>query len=89
MARPLKEIEQELLNLSQAERARLAHRLIVSLDEDVPADKGVEAAWVEEAKRRDAEIERGDAQTIPAGEAMRQVSEALRNTKNAGRVGEA
>lgn len=37
---------------------------------------------VEEAKRRDAEIERGDAQTIPAGEAMRQVSEALKKNKN-------
>lgn len=41
MARPLKEIEQELLNLPQAERARLAHRLIVSLDEDVPADEAM------------------------------------------------
>jgi hypothetical protein len=35
----------------------------------------------EEAKRRDAEIERGDVQTIPAGEAMRQVSEALKKNK--------
>jgi hypothetical protein len=40
----------------------------VSLDEDLPADEGVEAAWLEEIKRRDAEIERGDAQTIPAEE---------------------
>ena len=46
----MKEIEQELLNLPQAERARLAHRLIVSLDEHVPADEGVEAAWLEEIK---------------------------------------
>lgn len=36
----MKEIEQELLNLPQAERARLAHRLIVSLDEDIPSDGG-------------------------------------------------
>lgn len=81
MARPLKEIEQELLNLPQAERAQLAHRLIVSLDEDVPVDNGVEAAWLEEIKRRDAEIERGEAQMIPGDEAMRRVSEALKNNK--------
>lgn len=81
MVRPLKEIEQELLHLPQAERARLAHRLIVSLDEDVPADEGVEATWIEEIKRRDAEIERGDVQTISAEEAMRRVSEVLNKTK--------
>ena len=38
MARRLSEIEQELLHLPQLERARLAHRLIVSLDEDLPPD---------------------------------------------------
>ena len=81
MARPLKEIEQELLHLPQAERARLAHRLIVSLDEDLPPDEGIEAAWIEEIKRRDAEIERGDVQTIPAEEAMRRVSDALKKNK--------
>ena len=80
MARPLKEIEQELLHLPQAERARLAHRLIVSLDEDLPPDEGIEAAWLDEIKRRDAEIERGDVQTIPAKEAMRRVSEALKKS---------
>lgn len=81
MARPLKEIEQELLHLPQAERARLAHRLIVSLDEDLPPDEGIEAAWIEEIKRRDAEIERGDVQTIPAEEAMRRVTEALKKNQ--------
>jgi len=81
MARPLKEIEQELLHLPQAERARLAHRLIVSLDEDLPPDEGIEAAWIDEIKRRDAEIERGDVQTIPAEEAMRRVSEALKKNQ--------
>ena len=81
MARPLKEIEQELRPLPQAERARLAHRLIVSLDEDLPPDEGIEAAWIEEIKRRDAEIERGDVQTIPAEEAMRRVTEALKKNQ--------
>lgn len=34
MARPVKEIERELMNLSHEERARLAHALIVSLNEE-------------------------------------------------------
>ena len=72
MARSLKQIEQQLLHLPQAERARLAHRLIVSLDEDI------EATWIEETKRRDAEIEHGDIQPIPAEEAMRRVADCLK-----------
>ena len=78
MARSLKQIEQELLHLPQAERARLAHRLIVSPDEDLPSDEDIEATWIEETKRRDAEIEHGDIQPIPAEEAMRRVSDCLK-----------
>ncbi len=81
MARSLKEIEQELLSLPQKERARLAHELIVSLDRDEHTEEGVEAAWLEEAKRRDAEIERGEVQTIPADEALRRAHEALKSRK--------
>lgn len=81
MARPLKEIEQELLNLPPTERAQLAHRLIVSLDENAQPDEGVDAAWLEEIKRRDGEIDRGDAQAIPADQAMRRAAEALKKNK--------
>lgn len=35
----------------------------------------------EEAERRYAEIKRGDVQTIPVDEAMRQVSETLKRNK--------
>ena len=80
MARPLKEIEQELMNLSHEERARLAHELIVSLDQDEQTEEGVEVAWLEEVKRRDAEIERGEVQTIPVDEALRRAHEALQQT---------
>mgnify|MGYP001589460643 FL=1 len=81
MARPLKEIEQELMNLSHEERARLAHELIVSLDQDEQTEEGVEAAWLEEVKRRDAEIDRGEVQTIPADEALRRAHKALKSRK--------
>ncbi len=84
MARPLKENEQELMNLSHEERARLAHALIVSLNEEEEqlSEAEWEALWLEEIKRRDAEIERGEVQLIPAEEVMRRAYDALKkNTK--------
>jgi hypothetical protein len=45
---PLEDIEAAALQLAPAERAKLAERLLVSLDED----DEILAAWVEEAERR-------------------------------------
>ena len=78
MARPLKDIEQELLALPQKERAELAHRLIVSLDENAPLQEDVDAAWLVEVKRRDAEMQLGKVKAIPYGEAMRLARDALK-----------
>lgn len=60
------QIEQELLKLPTAERARLAERLIASLDEDAE----VEAAWIKEVRRRDQEIQSGAVETIPLEDAL-------------------
>jgi len=76
MARPLNEIELELLLLPQRERAELAHRLIVSLDEG--KDDDVDAYWRNELDRRQREIENGTAELIPADEAMRRARAALK-----------
>ena len=76
MARPLKEIEQELLSLPQRARAELAHRLIVSLDEG--KDDDVDAYWRDELDRRQREIENGTAELIPAEEVMRRARAALK-----------
>ena len=78
MARSLKEIELELLSLPQRERAELAHRLIVSLDEG--KDDDVDAYWRNELDRRQREIENGTgtAELIPADEAMRRARAALK-----------
>ena len=81
MARSLNDIEQVLLDLPEAERARLVHRLIVSLDADLPQDEGVGTAWLKVAQRRDAEIECGEVQTIPADEVMRRAHKALNRKK--------
>jgi putative addiction module component (TIGR02574 family) len=67
MIAPLKKLESEAMDLPAHERAQLAHRLLVSLDEedreDLPA---VERAWAEEIHRRMTEIDSGDAELIAA-----------------------
>ena len=60
------QIEQELMKLPAADRARLAERLIASLDEDAE----VEAAWKAEVRRRDAELQSGAVQGIPVEDAL-------------------
>jgi hypothetical protein len=53
------EIKLKALELSDKDRAELAHLLLVSLDEDV--EEGVEAAWDVELDKRVREIDSGQA----------------------------
>ncbi len=46
--------------LPREERARLAHEMLLSLDEG-PADEGVEEAWAAEISRRAQAVEDGTA----------------------------
>jgi putative addiction module component (TIGR02574 family) len=60
----------EALQLPDKERAELALRLLDSVGE--PADQ-IERAWIEEAKRRLAEIDRGEVRTVPWPEARQRI----------------
>jgi putative addiction module component (TIGR02574 family) len=60
------QIEQELLKLPLAERARLVRRLIASLDEDAE----IEAAWIAEVRERDEEFVSGAVEGIPLEDAL-------------------
>ena len=60
----------EALQLSEEDRAELALRLLDSVGE--PAAE-VERAWIEEAKRRLAEIQRGEVGTVPWAEARERI----------------
>ena len=65
----LERLEAEALELSSSERAALAHRLIVSLDEgpdDDPTE--VELAWDAEIRRRLDAYRRGEVQSVPSSE---------------------
>ena len=69
MSIPLEKLEAHVLELPLRERARLAHRLLVSLDEESEEDPAeVERAWAEEIRRRVDELDAGTAELIPADE---------------------
>ncbi len=58
----LEKLRSEALNLSEPERAELAHELVVSLDGAMDAD--AEETWDAEIVRRMAEIDAGTAVLI-------------------------
>lgn len=70
-------IENEALNLPLADRAKLAQRLLLSLEE--LSESEVEEAWLDEAERRALEIDEGLVQLVPAEEVSRKARELLGN----------
>jgi putative addiction module component (TIGR02574 family) len=76
MADRVRELEAKALELSPEERARLAERLLASL-EGIAAPEA-EARWLAEAERRLAELESGAAVSTPADEVFRKSRSALR-----------
>ena len=76
MKAPLEKLTVDVLHLPAADRARLAHALISSLDETV--DDDAEQAWEIEIEKRVKEIRSGKVKGIPAakvfGQALSQLS---------------
>nr|WP_315245138.1 addiction module protein [uncultured Albidiferax sp.] len=64
-------IEQSLLRLPKSERAHLAQLLLDSLDE--PSDAEIQGLWLDEAKRRAAELDGGTVRLVSSEELDRQV----------------
>jgi hypothetical protein len=74
MGQSLADIESDALELSEEERARLAVRLLASLEEEAESPEAIERLWVAEAEQRSRELRDGTAVGIPA----RQVFAAVR-----------
>lgn len=70
-----RELLAQALRLPVTARAALAASLISSLETEPPED-GVEAAWEAEVARRAAEIDGGQATTIPWSEVQRMMMDA-------------
>ncbi len=69
-------IHEEALSLSPEERAKLAEKLLLSLDS--LSEGEVEESWLVEAERRARQIDRGEVQPIPAEEVLRKARALLR-----------
>jgi len=66
MAQSLAEVESDALRLSEEERARLAVRLLASLEETTESPAEIERLWVAEAEQRFRELRDGTVRGIPA-----------------------
>jgi putative addiction module component (TIGR02574 family) len=78
MGHSLPEIEKDALGLSPEDRARLALRLISSLEDGVDSPEEIEKLWIAEAERRFQELRDGLVQGIPAQEVFAE----LRNKRS-------
>jgi putative addiction module component (TIGR02574 family) len=76
MTKPARELESKALRLPRRERARLAQRLISSLDSEM--DANVEKLWLHEAERRLDELKSGKVAGIPAQKVIRKARSTLR-----------
>ena len=65
----LDQLKQEVLKLPAEQRARLAERIISSLDEEAE----IEREWLAEVRRRDAELDTGEVEGIPLEDALASV----------------
>ena len=63
------QIELEALKLPAPQRARLAERLISSLDDE----SEIEKEWLVEVRRRDAELDSSEVEGIPLEDALSSV----------------
>jgi hypothetical protein len=76
MAMTVDQIEKEALALPSEVRARLADRLVQSLE--AAEVNRIDKLWVAEAKRRREEVRQGQVQTIPGPEGLARVRRSLR-----------
>ena len=74
MTTPVEVLEAQVLSLPQADRSRLVDRLLTSLSHG----SEWEQAWSDEADRREARIESGQAQWVDGLEAVKRVRAALK-----------
>lgn len=71
-----KKIQHSALELDEKHRAELAKKLIDSLDQQI--DEDVEEAWLDELKRRKAEIKSGKVTPISGQEVHKAARELLK-----------
>lgn len=76
MSIDLKEIEKSALELNEQDRAELAKRLLISLEDTV--DQEIEQAWIDEINRRKKQVKSGEVETIPSEKVLAEAREILK-----------
>jgi len=69
-------VENEALGLPPGDRAKLAQKLLLSLE--TLSEDEIQQAWFVEASRRSRELDRGDVKPISAEEVRRKAKELQR-----------
>jgi len=64
-------IEREMLRLEPEARAKLVHSLVKSLGNLSEAE--LESLWLDEAERRDAELESGSVEAVPGDDVFKRI----------------
>ncbi len=77
MTKTLAKVEDDALQLSEQERARLAVWLLASLEEEAESPEEVEKLWLAEAEQRFEELRTGTVRGIPAREVFAQLKAKL------------
>jgi putative addiction module component (TIGR02574 family) len=67
----------DALKLSEKDRARLAHELLLSLDAGGP-DPDAEEEWDQEIARRAKDVIEGKAKTVPWAQVKAEIKQKLR-----------
>ncbi len=75
MSSDSRKIERKAQDLPAKDRARIALKLIESLDDGV--DEDVDELWLDEAERRLAELDAGDVEARPADEVLEDIKKKL------------
>ncbi len=77
-----KKVREEALELPTKARAKLAHDLLLSLEEEAfdPPEE-VEEAWAAEVERRARDVKEGRMKIIPAAEALRDLRAGLKRVR--------
>lgn len=81
MTQAVAHILEEAEQLSAAERAELADRIVESLAHDIPPD--IAAAQITEVRRRIAQVETGEVAIIPGDEALARVRQIVASARAA------
>lgn len=75
------ELLKDVLKLPSKDRARLAHELLLSLEERGPQDPDAEAEWAKELERRVQDVVTGKVKLVSVEESNRRAAERIERVR--------